>query len=766
MESVGRQEDSKALRALRGRGRFIDDIHLPEEQHCCFLRSPVARGRIVRVETSGGGVSEATLFTAATLGLQLRMPQGMYRFPDQVEFPFPALAEDRVAFVGQPVAVAVASSRAAAEDAIDQVFLEIDEEPALVDPPSPDDVFGPELPRASLDGPVQGVLASNYGTFGATVSHPTVVTGDLKLGRAAAMPIETRGVLAIFHELEQSLTVWLPTQLPNLARRWIAEGLGMPVSSVRVIVPDIGGSFGSKWHLYPEDLVAAALARATRKPVRWIEDRYEHFVASVHAREQRTIISLDADKQGCLRGIRSRSVADQGAYFHTAGPAPVANSVYLASGPYRVPVVDAAVAVALTNKTPYGAYRGFGQEAAIFALERGMDLLARKLQIDPVELRRRNLLRPDELPYKTPTRQVLDEGDYRECLDLAVERIEYEPTRPRPPLHGIGIAFYIENTGLASSKQAAKAGWTTPTFERIHLWLEPDGCVVLESCLVEMGQGLERTLAAIAAAPLGVDPSSIRVRLGDTQSGAFSAFGTAASRGVVSGGAAVETAAEQLRGQILIAASMLLMVPEEELTFVDGAIVVEADPTRGVDLSEVARAYYGARSTDLKGIELDVTVTYELKAPSFGYGAHAAAVSIDPDTGFVSIDRYVVAHDCGPMVDQAAVEGQIAGGTAQGIGQALMESLTYDSNGQPGVVSFMDYLIPTSGECPNIEFCHVSTPSPFTKSGRRGIGESGCVGAPAAIVAAVQDALPPSAPFLTELPIRPEQLLTAIKELG
>ncbi len=512
MELAVRQEDSKALRALCGRGQFIDDIHLPDEQHCCFLRSPVARGKIVRVETRGGSVSEATVFTAATLGLQLRMPQAMYHFPDQVDFPFPALAEDRVAFVGQPVAVALARSREAAEDAIDNVFLEIDKEPALVAPPSPDDVFGQELPRASVDGAVQAVLASNYGTFGLPVSHATVVTGDLKLGRAAPMPIETRGVLAIFSELEQTLTVWLPTQMPNLARRWIAEALGMRVSSVRVIVPDIGGSFGSKWHLYPEDLVAAALARATGKPVRWIEDRYEHFVASVHAREQRTIISLDADRQGCLRGIRSRSIADQGAYFHTAGPAPAANSVYLASGPYRVPVVDAAVAVTLTNKTPYGAYRGFGQEAAIFALERGMDLLARELHVDPVELRRRNLLRPDELPFKTPTRQVLDGGDYRQCLDLAVERIGYEITRPRAPLHGLGIAFYVENTGLASSKQAAKAGWTTPTFERIHLWLEPDGCVVLESCLVEMGQGLERALAAIAAAPLGIPPSGIRVQ--------------------------------------------------------------------------------------------------------------------------------------------------------------------------------------------------------------------------------------------------------------
>jgi carbon-monoxide dehydrogenase large subunit len=764
MESVGRREDSKAVRALMGRGRFIDDIHLPEELHCCFLRSPVARGRIVSIEMPTSAPPGVMFFTGANLGGNVSMPRGLYRFPDQISLPFPALAEETVAFVGQPIAAALASSRALAEDAIEQVSLNIEEERPRVLLSSPAEVFGSVLPSATHDGPVQGVLAANYGTFVASTSRAGVVTADIHLGRAAAMPIETRGVLAVFDELEDALTVWLPTQLPSLARTWIAEALGMRASNVRVIVPDIGGSFGSKWHLYPEDLVVAALARVTRKPVRWIEDRYEHFVATVHAREQRTIISLDADGQGCLRGIRSRSVADQGAYFHTAGPAPAANSVYLASGPYRVPVVDAAVAVSITNKTPYGAYRGFGQEAAIFALERGMDLLARNLGVDPVALRRRNLLRPDELPYKTPTRQVLDSGDYARCLDLAAERIGYELTKPRPPFHGVGIAFYVENTGLASSKQAAKAGWTTPTFERVHLWLEPDGCVVVESCLVEMGQGIERTLAAIAAAPLGADPSGIEVRLGDTRSGAFSAFGTAASRGVVSGGAAVETAAERLRDEILRAASLLLEVPVDELTLADSRVFVRGDPTRSINLSDVARSYYGVRPTDLKGVELDVTVTYELKAPSFGYGTHAAEVSIDPDTGLVSIDRYVVVHDCGEMVDPVGVEGQISGGTAQGIGQALMESLTYDSNGQPGVVSFMDYLLPTSGECPNIEFCHISTPSPFTKSGRRGIGESGCVGAPAAIVAAVQDALPPNAPFLTSLPVHPAQLLAIIKE--
>ena len=766
METAGRHDKSKAVRALMGRGRFIDDIHLPEEQHCCFLRSPVARGRIVGVAPPRSAISGVTFFTAATFGGDLWMPRGLYRFPDQVEIPFPALADERVAFVGQPIAAVLASSRALAEDAIEQVTLDIEEERPTVRAPSPDDVFGSVLPIATHDGPVQGVLTANYGMFVAREFGVGVVNADITLGRAAAMPIETRGVLAVFDELEECLTVWLPTQLPSLARTWIAEALGMRTSNVRVIVPDVGGSFGSKWHLYPEDLAVAAMARATGKPVRWIEDRYEHFVSTVHAREQRTIISLDSDDQGCLRGIRSRAVADQGAYFHTAGPAPSANSVFLASGPYRVPVVDAAVAVSITNKTPYGAYRGFGQEAAIFALERGIDLLARDLGVDPVALRRRNLLRPDELPYKTPTRQVLDSGDYVRCLDVAAERIGYERTRPRPPFRGVGIAFYVENTGLASSKQAAKAGWTTPTFERVRLWLEPDGGVVVESCLVEMGQGVERTLALIAAAPLGVDPSMIDVRLGDTRSGAFSAFGTAASRGVVSGGAAVETAAERLRDEVLRAASMLLDVPVDALTLADGRVVMEGDASRSISLSEVARAYYGVRSTDLRGVELDVTVTFELKAPSFGYGAHAAEVAIDPDTGLVSIERYVVVHDCGEMVDPAGVEGQISGGTAQGIGQALMESLTYNSNGQPGVVSFMDYLLPTSGECPNIEFCHFSTPSPFTKSGRRGIGESGCVGAPATIVAAVQDALPPNAPFLTALPLHPAQLLAIIKEFA
>ncbi len=479
MQSVSAQPEGKAFRALIGRGRFVDDIHLADEQHCCFLRSPIARGRIVRIDTSGATHTGVSIFTSATIGHQLRMPQPMYRFPDQVDVPFPALAENRVGFVGQPIAAVLASSRAAAEDAVEQVVVEFDEEPARVHPPSPNDVFGPDRPRADLDGPAQGVLTANYGMFTGGPSD-ALVTGDVNLGRAAAMPIETRGVLAAFDDLEQALTVWLPTQMPNLARMWMAEALGMPVSRVRVIVPDIGGSFGSKWHLYPEDLVAAALARVSGKPVRWIEDRYEHFVSSVHAREQRTIITLAADEKGHLQGIRSRSVADQGAYFHTAGPAPSANSVYLASGPYRVSTVDAAVAAALTNKTPYGAYRGFGQEAAIFALERGMDLLARKLNVDPVELRRRNLLTPEELPYKTPTRQVLNSGDYARCLNLAAERIGYESRRKRSPFHGVGVTFYIENTGLASSRQAAKAGWTTPTFERVRLWMEPDGCVVLE----------------------------------------------------------------------------------------------------------------------------------------------------------------------------------------------------------------------------------------------------------------------------------------------
>lgn len=743
-------------RVLYGGGNFLDDIHRAGELHCSFVRSSVGRARVTEIHT---GAQESSVYTYPNLastgvGHELLLPI-MYSFPQQVSTRIPVLVDREVLYFGQPIAVALGNSRAEAEDAAEEVDVTLEPLPAQTAVPPPRQVFTDSPPKVDADGAVQALLSSGQGDF-VEDGYDVVAEVDIHLGRAAPMPIETRGTLASYDPVHNELTVWTNTQMPHAARRWIAEALGFNEADVIVIVPDVGGAFGGKWHLYPEDLVVAALARQIGRPVRWIEDRAEHFAAAVHAREQTTWLTLGADVEGSVGGVRVRAVVDQGAHFHTCGPGPARNVVYLAAGAYKVPCIDAAVASALTNKTPYGAYRGFGQEAAFYAIERGMDLLARRTGADRLELRLRNLPDVTEMPYKTPTGQVFDSGDFRKALTLAADHIGYR--EPRPALHGIGLSFYVERTGLGSSKAIAAAGWQESTVDTEMVALEPGGRITVRSGLVQMGQGVETALQKVTASVLGVERSQVKLLLANTREAPYSGFGTAGSRGVVSGMSALRQAATILRQQILTVASQILGEPVGELVLADGKVTVADRASTSMTLADVAHAFYVQRSDSFKGVDLQATASFDIQAAAFSYGAHAAAVRLDPDTGIVTIDRYVVVHDCGPVIDQGLVEGQLRGGIAQGIGQALYESLDYDDDATLRVQTLSDYRMPTALDCPSVEFVHLETASLLTEGGWKGVGESGCIGAPPTIASAVQDALGPQAPFITDLPIHPDTI--------
>jgi len=754
--AVRRVEDGAIL---TGRTRYLDDVRNHEALHCAIVRSQVARGDVASIDVSDAMSTRdvVAVFTADDLGaangpvLQptwFPPPEGLQRHVDIMSRPeyTHLLAPGRVRYVGEPVAVVLAAGPYAAADGARRVY--VDYEPQ-------DPVVSVEQSRALLGGPINESwpdnLAARFVIRKADVDlafsrADHVVSGTFRTGRQTGTPIEPRGVLA--DPAQPVFTVWSSNQAPHWLRDALADYFEFDPGRIRVIAPDVGGGFGIKSMVYPEELLVPALAMRLGSPVKWVETRTENFLAAVHARDQRHHMELALTSDGEFLALRDRYTTDVGAANLESLVVPYNTAAHL-QGTYRVPAALIVSESYVTNKAPLSAYRGAGRPEAVFAMERIIDVASRELGLDPAAIRQRNLITGNEMPYdvgiryRDGTNLSLDGGDYRAVFDEALRRADVpgwrrEQTRARTEgrLLGIGFANYVEGTGIGPTELATAT-------------VEPDGQVSIVVALPSQGQGHATILSQLAADALGVPIGSVRIRQGDTglmPSGA----GTIASRTAVVVGNAVAAAGAELRDQVLDRASGLLEVDPHDLTIEDGRVAVLGAPARSIPLADCA--------DPLAGPPLTATAGFDPGRTTFAYGTHLAVAEVHPVTGHVTILKYVVVHDCGRLINPLIVEGQVVGGIAQGIGAALSEELVYDESGQLITASFVDYQIPRATDMPSPEVYHVETPSELNPLGVRGIGEAGTIGPPAALAGAIEDAIGRRGVVIDRCPMTPSYI--------
>jgi carbon-monoxide dehydrogenase large subunit len=768
--SVTRVEDP---RLLRGGGRYLADTIPADALHAVFVRSPLPHALVgdIRIDAALRVPGVHAVLTAADLEhaplVDLLPIEGLRRTPQT------ALAGERVRFAGEAVAVVLASGRYEAEDGAE--LVEVDFEPL----PTVADVESSLADGAPLLFPDLGTNAVYRGsrTCGdveaafAAASH--VVEHVFHHNRYLAAPLETRGCAAAFDPSAGELTVWSSTQSPHLLRRRLALATGIGEGAIRILVPDVGGGFGQKIPIHPEEVAVALAARLVGRTVAWIEDRRENLVAAPHAKEQTIASELALDTDGTFLAFRARFVGDAGAYSFNNASALI--EPYLAAsllpGVYRVPAVAYEVVAALTNKAPVAPYRGIGWTAGHCARELLIEHAARELGLDPASLRRRNMVEAHEFPYESCTGMLYDSGSFRESLDRALELIGYEDLRARQERGrdagryvGVGLSPYVEPTGWGT-EGSAQASWVLVSHDSARVTIEPSGEIVVAVGTPSQGQGHATAFAQLAAETLGCSIEDVRVRANDTSSVPISVAGTRASRTAVVVGGAVLRAASELRERVLEIAGQLLEADPADLDVVDGGVAIRDAPSRRVTLREVAEAAYFRPTLRVSIPEPSLSVeSFHDPRATYSNGCIACVVEVDAETGAVDVVRVVAVEDCGTIVNPAIVEGQIRGAVAQGIGGALLEHAVYDDEGQPQASTFVDYLLPTAAEVPEIEIEHLSSPSPFTPGGIKGMGESGLVATPAAVALAVEDALAPFAARVDRLPLTPELVAGMIPE--
>jgi carbon-monoxide dehydrogenase large subunit len=754
-------------RLLTGQGRFVDDVVLPGMLHATIVRSTLPHGT---VSTFAGGADGALVLGPDEIAEATRPMPCMWIAPDQPQVAIP-LAERTVRYVGQPIGVVVAATRAEAEDVAETLDIDIDPLPGVADQ------WAALEPDAPLLYPEHGSnLAVRFGVGdpddvieAAMAGADIVVSRRLRIPRIVPSPMETRGVVAEWNAGARHLTVWMSTQTPHHARDHIAHVLGLRADQVRVIAGDLGGGFGAKEHLYCDEAIVCLAAMRLGRPVKWIEDRVEHFTSTFHGRDAVHDARLAMTADGTFLAIHTHVTGNLGAHFSNVGTGPFRVSGLMLPGPYRLPVAGATISAVWTTTTPTGAYRGFGMQEAAWVRERLVDEAARELGVSPVDLRRRNMYRSDELPLTTPTFQDYDSGDYHRALDLVVDRIAAHPAAPAVPRvrRGIGLATHVEFTGLGPSKVQEIVGFRLGGYETAVVRMEPDGSVIVTSGVMGMGQGIETTLAQLAADRLGVPLSSVTVHLGDTASAPYSAAGSIASRSLTVGGGAVVRAATALREKLLRIAAFHLEAAPGDLELVDGEIRVKGDPTARESLTAlVERTWLGWGLPEGESPDLEVKDVHDPLNISYPYATHAAAVSVDLDTAQVTVDAYWVAHDSGVVVNPMIVDGQIMGGVAQGLGIALFEKMLYAEDGTPLSTTFLDYQIPLSSNVPDMVLDHYETPAPHIPGGMKGVGEGGTIVAPAAIGNAIAAAVPEIAGQILQTPLSPGRLWDLLHEAG
>ncbi len=582
--------------------------------------------------------------------------------------------------------------------------------------------------------------------------------------RQIPVALEPRSVIAQFDRGFGKMTLWSTTQIPHLLRTQLAIGLGLPEHSVRVIAPEVGGGFGSKLNVYAEEFLAAHLAKTLGRPVKWTADRSEGFLATTHGRDQLNEVEVGVDGEGHLLGMRVRMLQDLGAYHQLLTPVVPTLTVLMLPGCYRLPNLEVHLSGVFTNKTPTDAYRGAGRPEATFLIERVMDHIAAELDLDPAEVRRRNFIAADDFPATTATELVYDSGDYETALDRLLEvtdyaglRREQEERRARGEVMGIGLSTYVEICGIGPSAALPAGGWEACTVE-----VRRTGAVVVKTGISPHGQGQETTFAQIVADRLGVPVDAVEIAHGDTDY-VPEGIGTFGSRGLAVGGAALSLALDSIRAKAKKFAAHLLEAHEEDIEYEGNRLEIKGAPDRFVALEDVIGAAYLA--TDLpEGVEPGLAATHFFEPPNFTFpfGAHLCVVDIDPETGEPTLRRYVGVDDCGNVINPMIVDGQLHGGIAQGIAQALFEEAVYDRNGQLVTGSLMDYALPKASYLPNYELHRMTTPTPVNPLGAKGIGEAGTIGSTPCVINAIVDALSPYGVRDLEMPARPEKIWRAM----
>lgn len=759
-------------RFIRGRGQYVDDLRLDGTLHVAFVRSPHAHARLLAVDTSRAAACPGvvTAVTADDLAAVKVMRADEMQLPEYKVTEWPALARGKVRYAGEAVAAVVATDRYVAEDAAGLVRVAYQPLPGVLDI---EDALRPGATRVH-DGWPDNILMRATGSggdvAGAFAQAEIWISETFRSEPVTAVPMEPRGCLAALDPGTGTLTVWTCHQSPHILRSLLAEHLGHPEHLLRVVSPDVGGGFGIKLHLYPEDVVVAFLALRLGRPVKWIQSRSEDLRCNVYCRDHLFTVEIAASRDGSLLGMRAKILTNAGAYsilpFGSTLEATGAARQIL--GPYRISCYEYEAVAVVSNKPPRGAYRGVAMVTTTFCMERMMDLLAERTGLDPTEVRRRNLIGPDEFPYVNALGVAYEGASFVRSLQDTLRMVNYEAIRAEQQalraqgrLVGIGIACYAEFTAPNSRALLWRGIVRVPGFDATTIRVEPSGKVRAYSSVTSMGQGVETTLAQLIADELGVDIADVSVGCGDSTLAPYGS-GSWGSRGAVVGGGATLRAARRIRDKILAIAAHDLEADITDLEIAQGQIRVKGSPFRAVSFSDVAAQAYMVSPVGLpEGLSpgLEATEYYDPPIQTISNATHLAIVEVEPETGRVVIRRYAVVHDCGTVINPMIVDGQIHGGTAQGFGQVLGEAARYDETGQLLTASLMDYFLPRATDMPDrFEIAHLETPSPLTVGGIKGMGEGGTIGAVAAVANAVADALRPFGARITRLPLSPAEL--------
>ncbi|MFL5064344.1 MAG: molybdopterin cofactor-binding domain-containing protein [Xanthobacteraceae bacterium] len=766
---VARLEDAGLL---TGQGRFVDDVKLPGVLSACFVRSPHAHARIRAVDRAGALALPGVHAVLTADDLPARMATG--QIPMLVPNPSIktprtqlALARDEVCYVGQTIAVVIADNRYLAEDAAQAVAVEFDVLPAVSDCRVAAEPGAPRVHTDLADNIAARVPFAYGDVDGAFARAAHVFEEELFLHRGGAMTLETRAVLASHDKAADMLTVWSSTQTPHLCRATLADLFARDLESIRVIAPSVGGGFGTKAPFYAEEAVVPAAAQKLGRPVKWVEDRREHFLSATQERDQYWTVAIAVAADGRILGLRGRMMHDTGAYLPWGIIVP-----YIAAttfpGPYVVPAYRMETTVVLTNRVPTTVVRGAGRPQAVFAMERLMDRVARELSIDRGEVRRRNMIRPDQMPYsvglvfRDGKPLTYAGGDFPRSQATALASAGYEAFRERQQQArrdgrhiGIGIANYVEGTGLGP-------------FEGVTVRVLPNGKVAVASGATTQGQGTRTTLSQIVADEVGCRIDDILMTLGDTAA-ISQGIGAFASRQAINAGCSAQIAGGEVRKKVVALAAQTLGVAEDAIDLEDGRAIARGGNRPSVTLGELARLAQGMPGFSLPAGQapgLEHTAYFAPPQASYCNGTHVAEVEVDVWSGGVTLLDYTVAHDSGTIINPLIVDGQVQGGVAHGVGNALFEWMRYDDNAQPLTTTFADYLLPTAADVPGCRIEHVETPNPLNPLGVKGAGEGGTIPAPAAIISAIEDALMPFSVRFAEAPLTPERIVAALRAAG
>ncbi len=756
-----RKEDE---RFLHGKGRYIGDLRFPGMRDVAFVRSPVAHARLTGIRIPDH--LKGSVFTAkdltGVLPIRAVSPLPGFQVSEQ-----PVLVTDKIRQVGELVAMCVADTRAEAEDIAAQVVVEYEELPAVVDmleAQKPGSVLVHDTVKRNIyvEVPYDGDIET------AAKAAPHQVTRTLRTARQVMSPIECRGFIAQWDTRLSQLILHGATQFPHVVRTGLSQVLQIPEIQIRVISPDVGGGFGYKAILAGEEVCLSWLAMRCGYPVRWIEDRREQLTANANCREHHYQITAYTDERGKILAFDAKAVVDTGAYSAYPFTAAIEASQVSAilPGPYDIPVYRCNTAAVATNKAPQLPYRGVARPGCCYAMELMVDAIAREVGKEPWEVRAANLVRPEQMPYDNVTDKHFDSGDYPELMRMALEAIDADGVRARQKrgepdsrLIGLGIAVFSEQTAHGTTADGKRRA----LYEQVFARLTPDGSIDIRAGIQSIGQGLETTLAQVAADCLGVEPADVQVRLGDTEMSPYSS-GAWGSRGMVWAGGATARAAKELAQRVKAIGAALLQADISSVDLRDGQV---HGPSGSIALRDIAKAFYLMPAdlpgdTDPHGLEVTQGYAPDRLTGIHTGSAHAVVVAVDPETGGVELLDYVVSEDAGVLVNPMIVDGQIQGGTAQGIGSALFEEMPFDKQGQPLASTLADYLLPGCPEVPNVKVLHMETPSPYTEFGQKGVGEGGAIGPAAAVANAINDALRPLKAEICEIPVTPRRILDAI----